>query len=110
MIRRPPRSTLFPYTTLFRSPSPRCPGRSRRARLPADAGGHSWHPPPEERVAEGETLPVFEFNPGHAIAAERETRGCCRRVACDNERRCAHGEEAKQESASLRAHRGSSPF
>src|SRR5256885_8707020 len=25
MIRRPPRSTLFPYTTLFRSPSPRVP-------------------------------------------------------------------------------------
>src|SRR5947209_11982243 len=24
MIRRPPRSTLFPYTTLFRSPSPTC--------------------------------------------------------------------------------------
>src|SRR5258705_9093290 len=24
MIRRPPRSTLFPYTTLFRSSSPRC--------------------------------------------------------------------------------------
>src|SRR3712207_8649931 len=24
MIRRPPRSTLFPYTTLFRSPEPRC--------------------------------------------------------------------------------------
>src|SRR5260370_9689347 len=24
MIRRPPRSTLFPYTTLFRSGSPRC--------------------------------------------------------------------------------------
>src|SRR2546430_11907793 len=28
MIRRPPRSTLFPYTTLFRSH----PGRRRRAR------------------------------------------------------------------------------
>src|SRR6266536_5821091 len=27
MIRRPPRSTLFPYTTLFRSPGPAvCPG------------------------------------------------------------------------------------
>src|SRR5258708_25484685 len=25
MIRRPPRSTLFPYTTLFRSSNPRCP-------------------------------------------------------------------------------------
>src|SRR5256885_6798001 len=30
MIRRPPRSTLFPYTTLFRSRAPR--GRSCRAR------------------------------------------------------------------------------
>src|SRR2546430_12315239 len=26
MIRRPPRSTLFPYTTLFRSPGPPPPG------------------------------------------------------------------------------------
>src|SRR5256885_11613315 len=26
MIRRPPRSTLFPYTTLFRSPRERCQG------------------------------------------------------------------------------------
>src|SRR2546428_5301983 len=25
MIRRPPRSTLFPYTTLFRSPAPELP-------------------------------------------------------------------------------------
>src|SRR5256885_17244717 len=34
MIRRPPRSTLFPYTTLFRSPrSPEAPKpRSRRGR------------------------------------------------------------------------------
>src|SRR2546429_3733129 len=30
MIRRPPRSTLFPYTTLFRSPCTRC--RMRVAR------------------------------------------------------------------------------
>src|SRR5258707_4243494 len=29
MIRRPPRSTLFPYTTLFRSPVPRCAVPSR---------------------------------------------------------------------------------
>src|SRR2546430_12004072 len=33
MIRRPPRSTLFPYTTLFRSPSScRRPGRSGSGR------------------------------------------------------------------------------
>src|SRR2546429_6893194 len=32
MIRRPPRSTLFPYTTLFRSQ--RCHARPSRARSP----------------------------------------------------------------------------
>src|SRR2546425_5871043 len=31
MIRRPPRSTLFPYTTLFRSGSRRCSSRPRGA-------------------------------------------------------------------------------
>src|SRR3712207_6862767 len=30
MIRRPPRSTLFPYTTLFRSRGPRSAARSLR--------------------------------------------------------------------------------
>src|SRR2546430_7505391 len=51
MIRRPPRSTLFPYTTLFRSPDrgsrtvarPRCPrhataGSGAGADRPATAG------------------------------------------------------------------------
>src|SRR4051812_49781672 len=33
MIRRPPRSTLFPYTTLF---------RSRMRRLPPDAAERAW--------------------------------------------------------------------
>src|SRR2546430_9641088 len=32
MIRRPPRSTLFPYTTLFRSPWLGKPGRDRALR------------------------------------------------------------------------------
>src|SRR5690348_18185277 len=36
MIRRPPRSTLFPYTTLFRSARPRSarPGRASRPSAP----------------------------------------------------------------------------
>src|SRR3712207_8283679 len=35
MIRRPPRSTLFPYTTLFRSPWPMCThGPSSRRHVP----------------------------------------------------------------------------
>src|SRR2546427_1144307 len=32
MIRRPPRSTLFPYTTLFRSTTPATYGNSSRCR------------------------------------------------------------------------------
>src|SRR2546422_11549901 len=41
MIRRPPRSTLFPYTTLFRSlPEPRRGSESGRvARHPVEGGG-----------------------------------------------------------------------
>src|SRR6267142_2007690 len=37
MIRRPPRSTLFPYTTLFRSPDP-APGGGGSLRRVPDAG------------------------------------------------------------------------
>src|SRR3712207_8197337 len=40
MIRRPPRSTLFPYTTLFRSPGHLLHGReARELRLHGVAGG-----------------------------------------------------------------------
>src|SRR2546425_6976034 len=44
MIRRPPRSTLFPYTTLFRSPcSPvPCIRRGRAPRCPCSCPG--WYP------------------------------------------------------------------
>src|SRR5690606_41612879 len=42
LLRRPPRSTLFPYTTLFRSTSA-SPGPSRTGRLPA--GSSSSSPP-----------------------------------------------------------------
>src|SRR3712207_6930494 len=40
MIRRPPRSTLFPYTTLFRSttPRPRPPRGARRSPRRTDGG------------------------------------------------------------------------
>src|SRR2546430_3387686 len=37
MIRRPPRSTLFPYTTLFRSIPPEAPRAFRFSRTPAFA-------------------------------------------------------------------------
>src|SRR3712207_8569460 len=39
MIRRPPRSTLFPYTTLFRSPGAQPGGRGRPGHRAPAAGG-----------------------------------------------------------------------
>src|SRR5690348_17369011 len=46
MIRRPPRSTLFPYTTLFRSPGHR----------PEYPGGHG-QAPADDRVARAGLAP-----------------------------------------------------
>src|SRR5438309_11959862 len=55
MIRRPPRSTLFPYTTLFRSVSP----RSRPVSCP-DQTGHTLLSVPRGfvRGPGGRSLPV----------------------------------------------------
>src|SRR3712207_7185890 len=56
MIRRPPRSTLFPYTTLFRSrrrtcrrPSPRTPHRRETATTRRDAHERSGQDPRSAR-------------------------------------------------------------
>src|SRR3712207_8991767 len=63
MIRRPPRSTLFPYTTLFRSPPRRrhpVPGEQGR-----DAGGvlpHLQQPPPGERADRAHVRPAPEVD------------------------------------------------
>src|SRR5437899_7916980 len=63
MKRRPPRSTLFPYTTLFRSPSSAASGRacaSGRARArapcgrPASPRGGGWRS--EEHTSELQSL------------------------------------------------------
>src|SRR5438093_8573523 len=53
MIRRPPRSTLFPYTTLFRSrrASRRVRGRPRR-QGPVRPVGDALAPPPHRRSEE----------------------------------------------------------
>src|SRR2546430_11079653 len=56
MIRRPPRSTLFPYTTLFRS----------SARLP---GG--WRPAQVRRVVQARTLVAYPAAPWSVLDALR---------------------------------------
>src|SRR6267143_5177368 len=64
MIRRPPRSTLFPYTTLFRSPRPRVPLRSFRVSL-----FPQFHQLPGEHRAQRVVL-VHEIDVG-ALEAQR---------------------------------------
>src|SRR6266496_2097104 len=49
MIRRPPRSTLFPYTTLFRSP-----GRGARARTAAAGRPGEDHATPQAAAPAGD--------------------------------------------------------
>src|SRR5438067_11156697 len=54
MIRRPPRSTLFPYTTLFRSRALRCGGFGGSESFgggPVTAGGLAGMPARGERLA-----------------------------------------------------------
>src|SRR5687768_17769174 len=62
MIRRPPRSTLFPYTTLFRSveAAPR-------------AGAHRQEPSVREGNAAGVQQPGDADRERHAPAAERRS-------------------------------------
>src|SRR6266511_6284478 len=89
MIRRPPRSTLFPYTTLFRSRPPRPPAPSRASSLVAvrDApagqvvGGNRQrhavareHPDPKPPHLAGDcrehVVPVHEQNPERGIGQD----------------------------------------
>src|SRR5437870_11528230 len=50
MLRRPPRSTLFPYTTLFRSDGGYRPVGNRRLRAPP-SGRSARSAPPSHRCA-----------------------------------------------------------
>src|SRR2546430_5673977 len=61
MIRRPPRSTLFPYTTLFRSAARR---RRRGARAADHRGaGRNAYPRRSEEIADGTRLRRARHHP-----------------------------------------------
>src|SRR5258705_9827204 len=75
MIRRPPRSTLFPYTTLFRSAEPRC-----TAWLPGQRPG------PDERIGDGSP-------PGLAWRRGRGGGGCAARCVAGGARSEEHTSE-----------------
>src|SRR3712207_6923886 len=81
MIRRPPRSTLFPYTTLF---------RSRRTSRPASGG---------RRRARGRRAGRPSTAPGDGRAAparRRRARGARRSPACAGRRPCRSEEHTSE--------------
>src|SRR3989442_11094969 len=57
MIRRPPRSTLFPYTTLFRSAPDRHPGPMQFLRWVEDHGKLLFTTRSEEHTSELQSRP-----------------------------------------------------
>src|SRR5256885_8774168 len=63
MIRRPPRSTLFPYTTLFRSWSEHCSYKSSRTYLKDLPTKAAW-----VVLGPGEGAGVIEVAPGVLVA------------------------------------------
>src|SRR3712207_9585952 len=54
IIRRPPRSTLFPYTTLFRSRGWRCSSGSPGPRCATASTSRSWRSPRPSRRSRSE--------------------------------------------------------
>src|SRR2546426_8949844 len=67
MIRRPPRSTLFPYTTLFRSP---------RARVPAGTSASEVRSPTPRSSASARSIsaPTRGSSQGAATASRLQRR------------------------------------
>src|SRR3989475_2063886 len=83
MIRRPPRSTLFPYTTLFRSRSPRDPvARLREA---------------EQRGLEASRLGQDRV-PGNAHVLQHELAGVARAQRHQRARSEEHTSELQSQS------------
>src|SRR3712207_6967920 len=66
MIRRPPRSTLFPYTTLFRSAEPASGGRMLHGGQPPAHGVHQRPPVAAQHGREDEDRKSTRLNSSHA--------------------------------------------
>src|SRR2546427_11708442 len=66
MIRRPPRSTLFPYTTLFRSIRQDDPRSERVARVPFRSGKASGLAPARRAIACEEDRKSTRLNSSHS--------------------------------------------
>src|SRR3989475_5053359 len=97
MIRRPPRSTLFPYTTLFRSHRADCRrqrGDAARQNGEGNTDGdpddsRAPAPQPESQVREGESRepPGGERSEEHTSELQSQSNLVCRLLLEKNNRR-----------------------
>src|SRR5256886_17637780 len=108
MIRRPPRSTLFPYTTLFRSASVGVDGRGRR---PADLPHLDDRPALDRDVGAiaGEARPVDDHAVpddqvvGHDVLEAGEARASVpQKLPFAFLWECGHGHETRSVQAVCR--------
>src|SRR2546427_11186338 len=110
MIRRPPRSTLFPYTTLFRSLKA-CAQRTRpvlRSGEPRDGGGGGRAPLLRRQRADLADQPIAALV-GHFEVADEDIRAFLyddpeRRLGGAN--RCYHGAPLPQRRRAQGPHDG----
>src|SRR5207302_10842682 len=70
--RPPPHTTLFPYTTLFRSSTPSWAGSSRESKRGADGGGPTAADRPSPSLSRGPAV-------GRERPLRRDRRGAARR-------------------------------
>src|SRR2546430_15240480 len=105
MIRRPPRSTLFPYTTLFRSSAPRpCPPSSAKSCTVASP----IPAPPPVTIA---VFPVMRMRgllrsvgaapPAHVVGLTRHEARLVGSQECDDLRDLLHAAEASHRDPAL---------
>src|SRR3712207_9089441 len=94
MIRRPPRSTLFPYTTLFRSP---VGSAARDVALLAVAGRRGQHP-----VLGGDPAPALALHPARDRALDRGGADHARLALLD-EGRARRGGRSEEHTSELQS-------
>src|SRR5438552_13121429 len=74
MTRRPPLSTLFPYTTLFRSPEPGHPDREHAALAEHVPQGAADQDQRAQRQEIGIRNPLLAREPAAQVSADRRQR------------------------------------
>src|SRR2546422_6986482 len=92
MIRRPPRSTLFPYTTLFRSPDLRGMGLSSHP-----AGGYDKKAQAGDVAAVLDTLKIDKRSEEHTSELQSRLHLVCRLLLEKKKKRIKQKTQDKEE-------------